>query len=97
MQTPSIDYSKTFNPSIKHVTIRMVFTLALFHAWSIKQLDVNNVFLNKDLSEVVYMAQPKGFVNPIFPTHVCKLHKALYGLKQAPRAWNDKLRFALLK
>ena len=43
------------------------------------------------------MAQPEGFVNPSFPTHVCILHKALYGLKQAPRAWNDKLWITLLK
>ena len=97
LQTPTIDYSETFSPVIKHVTIRMVFSLALSHAWPIKQLDVNNAFLNGHLSEVVYMAQPEGFVNPSFPTHVCKLHEALYGLKQAPRAWKDKLRITLLK
>ena len=43
------------------------------------------------------MAQPEGFVDPLFPQHVCKLNRALYGLKQAPRAWNDKLRVTLLK
>ena len=97
LQTPTIDYSETFSPVIKLVTVSMVFSLALSHAWPIKQLDVNNAFLNCDLSEVIYMAQPEGFVNPRFPTHVCKLHEALYGLKQAPRAWKDKLRITLLK
>ena len=97
MQTPTIDYSETSSLVIKHVTVRLVFSLALSHAWPIKQLDVSNAFLNGDLSKVLYMAQPEGFVNPSFPTHVCKLHKALYGLKQAPRAWNDKLRITLLK
>ena len=38
------------------------------------------------------MAQPKGFIDPTKPTHVCKLRKALYGLKQAPRAWFEKMR-----
>ena len=97
LQTPAINYSETFNLVIKHVTVRLVLSLALSNAWPIKQFDVSNAFLNGDLSEVVYMAQPLGFVNPSFPTHVCKLHKALYGIKQAPRAWNDKLRITLLK
>uniref|UniRef100_A0A251UMJ3 Putative ribonuclease H-like domain-containing protein n=1 Tax=Helianthus annuus TaxID=4232 RepID=A0A251UMJ3_HELAN len=32
-----------------------------------------------------------GFINPNFPSHVCKLNKAIYGLKQAPRAWFHRL------
>lgn len=32
------------------------------------------------------MSQPEGFIDPMLPTHVCRLHKALHGLKQAPKA-----------
>ena len=61
----------------------------------IRQVDVNNVFLNGILVEDVYMAQPKGFVDPAKPHHVCKLKKALYCLKQALRAWFDMFRSAM--
>ena len=60
-------------------------------------MDVNNVFLQGQISEDVYMAQPSGFVNRDNPTHVCKLKKVIYGLKQAPRAWYLELRQFLIE
>jgi hypothetical protein len=54
-------------------------------------MDVKSVFLNGDLKEEVYVAQPPGFVNKDRPGKVLRLHKALYGLRQAPHAWNTKL------
>ncbi|GKC59767.1 hypothetical protein Tco_1087365, partial [Tanacetum coccineum] len=38
-------------------------------------MDVKTTFLNGPLKEDVYVAQPDGFVDPV------------YGLKQALRAW----------
>nr|GEV33138.1 hypothetical protein [Tanacetum cinerariifolium] len=38
------------------------------------------------LEEEVYVAQPKGFVDPHHPIKFYRLRKALYGLKQAPKA-----------
>jgi Reverse transcriptase (RNA-dependent DNA polymerase) len=64
--------------------------------WTIRQLDVNNVFLHEELQEDIYMAQPPGFQDPNYPTHVCHLHKVIYGLKQSPRMWYHKLKQTLL-
>jgi hypothetical protein len=60
-------------------------------------MDVKSAFLNGYLNEEVYVAQPKGFVDPNLPDHVYRLKKALYGLKQAPRAWYERLTKFLLQ
>ncbi|PKU80502.1 Retrovirus-related Pol polyprotein from transposon TNT 1-94 [Dendrobium catenatum] len=82
-----LDYQETFSPVAKLPTIRILFTIALFHSWNVHQLDVANAFLHGDINETVYMRQPKGFEDSAQPTHVCRLRKAIYGLRQAPRQW----------
>ncbi|KAG9453120.1 hypothetical protein H6P81_006024 [Aristolochia fimbriata] len=85
------DYFETFSPVVKPVTICTVLTLVVGRNWSIRQLDVNNAFLNGTLDEEVYMVQPSGFQDKSNPDAVCRLHKSLYGLKQSPRAWYQRL------
>lgn len=94
-QREGTDYSETFAPVIKPITVRIILTLALTHKWSLKQIDINNAFLNGFLEEEVYMSQPQGFEIGD-KSLVCKLHKALYGLKQAPRAWYERLTKTLI-
>jgi hypothetical protein len=48
-------------------------------------VDVKMTFLNGDLYENVYMAQPKGFVIEGKENLGCHLTKSIYGLKQASR------------
>ena len=96
-QILGLDYFETFSPVVKASTIRIVLAIAVSFPWPLRQLDVQNAFLNDDLDEQVFMAQPCGFVDPQFPSYVCKFNKAPYGLKQAPRAWFHKLSHALLQ
>jgi len=51
------------------------------------QMDVKTAFLNEDLEENIYMAQPKGFVIEGKERMGCRLKKSIYGLKQASRQW----------
>lgn len=91
-QAYGIDYTETFSPVVKSVTILLVLHLAVTRSWPLKQLDVNNVFLQDTLMEEVYVTQPPGFIEPDRPHHVCRLKKALYGLKQVTRAWYQELK-----
>ncbi|PKU68032.1 Retrovirus-related Pol polyprotein from transposon TNT 1-94 [Dendrobium catenatum] len=86
-QEYGLDYQDTFSPVAKLPTVRILFTVALYHQWTIRQLDVANAFLHGDINDTVYMRQPKGFEDSSNPNYVCCLKKAIYGLRQAPRQW----------
>ena len=53
-------------------------------------MDVKTAFLNGELEEKIYMAQPQGFVIKGQERKVCKLKRSIYGLKQSSRQWNLK-------
>jgi transposase InsO family protein len=91
VQRQGVDFEEVFAPVARVDSIRLLIALAAHESWEIHHMDVKTAFLNGDLKEEVYVAQPPGFEIEGKEQKVLKLHKALYGLKQAPRAWNEKL------
>ncbi|KAJ9542092.1 hypothetical protein OSB04_028598 [Centaurea solstitialis] len=68
-------FTNSIVPVTKPVTIRTVLSIALSMNWPLRQLDVNNVFLQGTLHETVYMVQPSGYTHPQHPNHLCHLKK----------------------
>ena len=90
-QMEGVNYDETFALVARMESIRILLALACHLKFNLYQIDIKTAFLNGLLKEDVYVAQPKGFIDPHFPDLVLYLKKALYGLKQAPRAWYDWL------
>ena len=53
---PIIDFHETFSPMINPIIVLTVLSITLNRKGGIRQLDVNNVFLNGHLTEEIYMA-----------------------------------------
>lgn len=59
----------------------MVLTWVAHFGWDLRQLDLNNAFLNSDLEDTIYMVESLGFVESYHPNYMFKLKKSLYGFK----------------
>ncbi|KAG2807523.1 Retrovirus-related Pol polyprotein from transposon TNT 1-94 [Phytophthora cactorum] len=87
-QKYGIDYTETFSPVVKYVTLRMVIALVKYYGWPLDQLDVVTAFLYGIMKALVFCAVPEG-VDLDGDFDCLELVKAIYGLKQASRVWNE--------
>ena len=70
-QREGIDYNETFSPVSCKDSSRIIIVLVAHFDLELHQIDVKTVFLDGDLYENVYMAQPKRF---------CHGRKRTYGM-----------------
>lgn len=96
VQHVSIDYDEDFALVACMESVHLMLALEAHRGWEVHHMDVKSVFLNGELKEEVYVAQPSGFIIKGAEHKVLCLRKALYGLKQTPRAWNAKFDATML-
>ncbi|GJR44800.1 putative ribonuclease H-like domain-containing protein [Tanacetum coccineum] len=96
-QEEGIDYDEVFALVARIEAIRIFLAFASYMGFIVYQMDVKSAFLYGTIDEEVYVSQPLGFIDPMYPKKVYKVVKALYGLHQAPRAWYATLSTFLLK
>lgn len=58
------------------VIVRTLLYIDTARNWPVHQMDINNAFLQGDLTVEVYMRPPPGFYTKDF-RHVCRLKKSL--------------------
>jgi hypothetical protein len=56
-QVHGIDYSKVFEPTVRLKTLRLIMSLLASQKWTGRQVNFTTVFLNRRLSEPVFMSQ----------------------------------------
>ena len=78
---------------------RIFFATAAQRGWAVHEADYSTAYLNAKLDTVVYMRQPRGYVQygPDGQELVCMLQRAIYGLPQSGRLWQQTHTQALLE
>ncbi|GKG38706.1 retrovirus-related pol polyprotein from transposon TNT 1-94, partial [Tanacetum coccineum] len=63
-QEEGIAFEESFAPVARLEAVRIFVSYAAYKSFPIYHMDVKTAFLNGLLKEEVYVAQPKGFVDP---------------------------------
>ncbi|GJY83005.1 putative ribonuclease H-like domain-containing protein [Tanacetum coccineum] len=96
-QEEGIDYDEVFAHVAWIEAMRIFLAFASYMGFIVYQMDVKSAFLYGTIDEELYVSQPPGFIDPMYPKKVYKVVKALNGLHQALRAWYATLSTFLLK
>ena len=86
-QIHEVDYENTFTSIIKFDTLQVFLIIATMKNLELHQVNVNNVFTESFLKEIIYMF----FLSKVKVRFNCalKVLQSLYNLKQAAQDWHD--------
>ena len=88
-QREGVDFGETFAPTVSSSCVRVLSAIAYECDLDLCHFDVDQVFVQSDLEEDVFMRIPKGCGN--LSGKVVWLNKSLCGLKHASRTWHAHL------
>ncbi|CAI7760324.1 unnamed protein product [Closterium sp. NIES-53] len=94
-QREGVDFFKTFSPTPKMTTLRVLLHVAAQRDYELHSLDFSIAFLQGSLHEEIWLRRPPGFTGSFPPGTQWSLRRPVYGLRQALREWHDTLRTTL--
>ena len=86
-----IDYTDTYSPVAKFVSIRIFLAISVQLGLTIHAMDVETAFLNAEIEEDIWVEISEGTKLAANDDGIYKLQKSFYGLKQAFRNWNNDI------
>ncbi|CAI5964474.1 unnamed protein product [Closterium sp. NIES-64] len=94
-QREGVDFFKTFSPTPKMTTLRVLLHVAAQRDYELHSLDFSTAFLQGSLHEEIWLRRPPGFTGLFPPGTQWSLRRPVYGLRQVPREWHNTLRTTL--
>ncbi|CAI7912208.1 unnamed protein product [Closterium sp. NIES-54] len=94
-QRQGVDFFRTFSPTPKMTTLRVLLHVAAQRDYELHALDFSTAFLHGSLHEEIWLRRPPGFTGSFPPGTQWSLRQPVYGLRQAPCEWHDTLRTTL--
>ena len=85
-QMEGVDYDETFTLVARMESIRILLALAYQLKFKLYQMDVKTTFLNGLLKEDVYVAKPKGFIDPHFQRSCTVSQESTLWVKASPQS-----------
>ncbi|CAI7841378.1 unnamed protein product [Closterium sp. NIES-53] len=83
-QRQGVDFFKTFSPTPKITSLRVLLHVAAQRDYELHSLDFSTAFLQGSLHEEIWLRRPPGFTGSFSAGSQWSLRRPVYGLRQAP-------------